>query len=665
MNRDYKRSRGGIQGKLLGVLMPVVFVVLGVILTLVYWDTSRIVLNKSEALLEVNTESVIHTVEAWMNETLTALEMQRDAVEYFDMDAEKELDYIKHTANQYDSYPAGLYLAITSGKLIHASFVPGPEYNIFEKPWYQDGIKSQDFIFGSVYFDEDSQNYVVGASGVLKDSRGNVRGVAAADIYLNAISDIVRQVQIEKTGGTYLVDGRTGVIIGHGNQDLVGALLEEQADGMYQFTARQLSSEAQGLMTYEAEAGDEIYLDIEKVPGSDWIAVSYVPRAEVLYDINKLTRSVIALAVLALIVLTGLILILVRKSIVKPVKKIDHVAKRIADGHLDETIDYRSGDELGALAANFNRTAIRLRSYVDYIKEISEVLNEIAKGNLNFRLALDYTGEFKSVKNALDYISEKLNETMGQINIAADQVASGSSNVSSGAQALSAGAGQQASAVEELASTVSEISSQVEHNAHNANQASLQVKKTSESLKTGSQHMKQMLEAMEEIDNSSAEIGKIMKTVEDIAFQTNLLALNAAVEAARAGEAGKGFAVVADEVRNLAGKCQEASQTTSQLIENTLQSVAKGAAMARQTSESIEEIIVSSVQSVDLVDGISQASSAQSASLEEVKIGIDQIEGVVQTNSAAAEESAAASEELTAQALMLKELVGKFRLKDM
>lgn len=664
MGKEYKRSRGGIQGKLLAVLLPVVFLVLGVILALVYWDTSKIVLNKSEELLEVNTESVVHTVEAWMKETLTALEMQRDTVEYFNMEPEKELEYIKHTANLYDSYPAGLYLATTAGKLIHASFVPGPEFNVFEKPWYQDGMKSEDFIFGSVYFDEDSRNYVVGASGVLKDSRGTVRGVAAADIYLNAISDIVRQVKIEETGGTYLVDGRTDVIIGHASQELVGAPLGEQG-GMYQFAAEQISSGTAGLTAYEPENGEQIYLNVEKVPGSDWVAISYVPRTEVLHDINKLTRSVVALAVFALVILTGLIMLLVKKSIVAPVRKIDHVAKRIADGHLDETIDYQSGDELGALAANFNKTAVRLRSYVDYIKEISQVLNEIAKGNLDFSLALDYTGEFATVRNALNYISEELNETMGQINIAADQVASGSSQVSSGAQDLSEGATQQAGAVEELASAVSEVSSQVEHNANDANRASCQVKETLESLKSGRQYMKQMLEAMEEIDNSSAEIGKIMKTVDDIALQTNLLALNAAVEAARAGDAGKGFAVVADEVRSLAGKCQEASQTTSQLIESTLHSVAKGTAMARQTSESIEGIIDSSVQSVSLVERISQESSSQAASLEEVKLGIDQIEGVVQTNSAAAEESAAASEELSAQALTLKGLVGKFRLKGM
>lgn len=663
MKLNISMSKGGIQGKLLAVLLPVVFIVLGIILALVYADTSRMMIKQSEELLSVNTESVIHTVQAWMNETLTALETERDVIQYFDMDSQTELDYIKHTANQYDSYPAGIYLATKQGKLIHASFVPGPEFNIFEKPWYQDGIKSEDFIFGSVYFDEDSQSYVVGASGVLKNKSGAVRGVAAADIYLNAISDIVRKVNIEESGGTYLVDMRTNVIIGHKNQELVGTVLGQQEDGMYQFAAEQILSGKTGLQTYVPKEGGQIYLDIERVPESDWVAVSYVPESEVIRDLNQLTRNVAALAVFALSILTCLILLTVRRSIVKPVRKIDHAAKQIADGHLNEMIDYQANDELGELAFNFNKTAIRLRSYVDYIGEISQVLNEIAVGNLDFELSLDYSGEFSRIKDALNHISDALNATIGQINTAADQVASGSDQVSAGAQALSQGATQQASAVEELAATVSDITRQVEENADHANQASMQVKETSKDLHTGREYMKQMIEAMEEINHSSSEIGKIMKTVEDIALQTNLLALNAAVEAVRAGEAGKGFSVVASEVRSLAGKCQTASQNTAQLIESTLKSVSKGAAMAKQTSESIELIIDSSLKSVELADDISQASRKQALSLEQVKLGIDQIEGVVQTNSAAAEESAASSQELAAQAQMLKELVNQFRLK--
>lgn len=175
--------------------------------------------------------------------------------------------------------------------------------------------------------------------------------------------------------------------------------------------------------------------------------------------------------------------------------------------------------------------------------------------------------------------------------------------------------------------------------------------------------MQEMIVAMADISDKSGQIGKIIKTIEDIAFQTNILALNAAVEAARAGAAGKGFAVVADEVRNLASKSAEASKSTASLIEGSIHAVEKGKKLADETAHTLDEVVENSKRIVNVVDGISQASSEQASSIAQVTQGIDQISSVVQTNSATAEESAAASEELSGQAQMLKNLVEQFKLK--
>lgn len=375
-------------------------------------------------------------------------------------------------------------------------------------------------------------------------------------------------------------------------------------------------------------------------------------------------RSIMFLVIAVIIVLCVVCSMLIIQSIVKPVKEIDHVANMIADGKLNESITYQSKDELGVLAVNFNKTVTRLRDYVNYIDEISEVLNEVANGNLSFNLKYDYAGEFAKVKTSLLHISDSLNETLGQINQSAEQVASGSEQVASGSQALSQGATEQASSIEELAATINDISQQVTSNAENAENAKLKVGTVGDQVKESNHQMDEMVKAMEDISSASSEIGKIIKTIEDIAFQTNILALNAAVEAARAGEAGKGFAVVADEVRNLASKSSEASKSTAVLIENSLRAVESGTKIAGETAASLLSVVEGANEITTQINMIAEASNNQASSITQVTQGVDQISSVVQTNSATAEESAAASEELSGQAEILKGLVSKFKLKD-
>lgn len=381
---------------------------------------------------------------------------------------------------------------------------------------------------------------------------------------------------------------------------------------------------------------------------------------------NRLYTNAERLVIIALIVIGFLsfaFAIYIIRTINRPVKELDNVARKIAEGDLDQSITYNSRDELGTLATNFNKTVGRLRNYVNYIDEISNVLRQIAGGNLVFELTLDYEGEFAKVKQALEEISRSLNETLGQINQAADQVSSGSDQVSSGAQALSQGATQQASSIEELAATINEISTQVKDTAATANEVRRQTDQTGEQVATSNTQMQEMIAAMTEISDKSGQISKIIKTIEDIAFQTNILALNAAVEAARAGEAGKGFAVVADEVRNLASKSSEASKSTAGLIEGTVQAVEKGTEIANATAESLFAVVESTKGVVASVDKIASAADQQADSIEQVTLGIDQISSVVQTNSATAQESAAASEELSSQAQVMKSLVGRFTLR--
>lgn len=649
----------GITAKLVSAIVISVVLAVSVLLVVVYSRVSDALLTKSEELLQATTGKTIQETSSWMNRTLTMLETQRDTIEYEDMNIPEMEAYIKHTVDQNEAYPAGLYVALTDGSLYHASFVPGPDFDAASKSWYQDGIASEKFILGDVYFDEDSQSYVVGASGMLKSADGTVRGVAAADVYLDSISQIVSKVQLEESGGIFLVDKRTDTIIGHRDPEVTGQKLSELQDGMYAYTAQQIDNGKTGLSQFEGS-----YIQVAQVPDSDWIAVAYVSRGEVLAELGQLTALMVSVAVVTVIVLILLVVILAGRIIGRPVAEMSQVAARIAEGELEQSIKYQSKDELGMLAYNFNRTTLRLREYVQYIDEISQKLREIAGGNLAFTLEHDYTGEFEKIRDSLEEISRRLSGTIGQLNTASHEVASGAQQVSSGAVALSQGSAEQATSVDALAGHITSLSGSVQETAQNAQEASRLTREVKQGLLDSSDKMRNMTCVIQHISNKSSEIHGIVKTIEDISFQTNILALNASVEAARAGEAGKGFAVVAEEVRSLASRSAEAARETTVLLGETVDSIDEGTRAAQETSESMLAVVTRADEMSGLIDSIAENTSRQAEDAAEIAQGIDQISNVVDSNADNAQRSAAASEELSGQAEMLKNLVATFKIRD-
>ena len=349
-------------------------------------------------------------------------------------------------------------------------------------------------------------------------------------------------------------------------------------------------------------------------------------------------------------------------GIVGPVNEMQEATLAVSKGDFNSDVSFQSKDAIGDLANN-------MRSLIQTIKtiitDVEYQLKSMGEGNFNVRSRHPeaYVGGFQRLEDAMEKLSLAVSDTMSQIDVSADQVNSGGEQVSSSAQALAQGATEQASSIQELAATVGEINTKVEATAGHAAQAEADNKTASETIMLASGHMTELMGAMHDIELKSQEISKVIKTIEDIAFQTNILALNAAVEAARAGTAGKGFAVVADEVRNLATKSQEASASTATLIEDTVNAVKEGTRISAETEEALNEAIARAEKVTTAVNMISQQTNDQMNDVHQVSSGIDQISSVVQTNSATAEESAAASEELSGQANLLKELVGRFTLR--
>ncbi|MBR3570787.1 MAG: methyl-accepting chemotaxis protein [Oscillibacter sp.] len=367
-----------------------------------------------------------------------------------------------------------------------------------------------------------------------------------------------------------------------------------------------------------------------------------------------------------MIVLSGVVSMALALSIAKgittPVDEMQAVTLAVSKGDFESVIRYNGKDALGHLADNMRNLTATIK---EIITDIEMQLKAMGEGDFNVRSRNEdmYIGSFSRIQEAMTKLSRAVSETLSQIDLSAEQVNSGGEHISASAQAMAQGATEQASSVSELATTISGISHAVDETALHAQNAKADNQASHDQIAICSAHMADLMGAMKAIEEKSLEISKVIKTIEDIAFQTNILALNAAVEAARAGAAGKGFAVVADEVRNLATKSQEASKSTATLIEETVKAVNEGSRLSVETDESLKEVVVRAQKVMDAVTRISQATDTQSKDVQQVSTGIDQISSVVQTNSATAEESAAASQELSGQANVLKNLVGRFTLR--
>ena len=373
---------------------------------------------------------------------------------------------------------------------------------------------------------------------------------------------------------------------------------------------------------------------------------------------NTVIQSIIIMLVVMIAIITALLLY-IRRSLVKPIETMAFVAGDLAKGNLEIDVNHTSNDELGSLSTALKSMVVSLKTY---IRDITEKLGQMSQGDMRVVIDQDYVGDFASIRSAMEGIASSLNHTLQTIDSAAEQVSTGANQVASGAQALAAGSSQQASSVQELSTSVTEIAHQAVTNSKNVKTATQYMDKAVHYVKEGSTHMVKLTAAMENISSASSQITTITKAIEDIAFQTNILALNAAIEAARAGSAGKGFAVVADEVRNLAAKSAEAAKRTGELIQYAAATVSEGRDIAAQTAgilTSVEEqagLVNESIVKIDL------ASAQQVSAIEQVKQGLNQVSGVVQTTAATAEENSATSEEMSAQAAILRDEVSKFKL---
>ena len=573
------------------------------------------------------------------------------------------LSDLQGLADADESIGAVWLVDLGTGELLQSNgtFYTADQFDAASRVWYDPVVSSRTTAVTGAYTDAVTGELVVTIATPVYTSGGlSVDAVLGIDVSLDTLTEELSSVLIGESGYVTVYDSDNNVIY-HPDPSVVmqNAAVMDYSDNIKQaILDRQIVEGVSYTRSGIPYTGSTVYLD-----GIDYFVLGLLPQAEFMSYIDSISDTIVLRFTLTVVLLAAITLFF-SITITRSLKKLSVAAGRIAEGELDVETDVRSRDEVGLVAQDIRAITDRLKVYILYIDEITEVLREIGRGNFTFTLQQDYMGEFAKVKSALLEVRDTMSDTLRQVVSAASQVASGAGQVAIGAQSQAQGATEQASAVQELAATLQDVSHQISDNTKLVGEAGKAIEEVTAEVQDGKEKMRAMLAAMEDITQNSQGVAKIIKEIEDIAFQTNILALNAAVEAARAGQAGKGFAVVADEVRSLAGKTAESSRSTAALIKSALDAVEHGKALADDTAASFDT-------AYDTVNGlagnarvITQNSAKQDEAIRQTTEGVDQISSVVQTNSATSEESAAASEQLSGQAQMLKELVSHFRLSD-
>ncbi|WP_461206957.1 methyl-accepting chemotaxis protein [Clostridium sp. DL1XJH146] len=457
------------------------------------------------------------------------------------------------------------------------------------------------------------------AAAPIVDEEGNVVGAISIGYTLDDIEILDKLKEIYKTELTiFLDDVRLNTTIIQDGQRLIGTKLDSEISEKVLVEKEIYTGNAEILGVPYLTA----YMPLTNTEGES-IGVVFAGQdiESAMEASNRIILIIISISVVLLLLISVLLYIVIRKIISNPLNKVVVAANKISEGDLNVV-------------------------------------------NFDFNIDYDTKDEVAILGNSFKIMSDRINKAITGINSSSEQVSIGANQLSLAGQTLSQGATEQASAIEEITSSVTQLAAQTKDNAVNSNEVNNLAVGLKNKTMLSNEQMKEMIKAMDDINQSSTNIARIIKLIDGIAFQTNILALNAAVEAARAGQYGKGFAVVAEEVKNLASKSAGAAKETAAMIDKSIQKANIGAEKANKTAYDLGIVVEDIIKITQLIEGISIASNEQSVGIEQINKAIDEVAQVVHTNSATAEESAAASEELSGQAELLKQEVAKFKLKD-
>lgn len=621
MRKEKVRGMISIKAKLLATIIPIVIILILILVLISYTASARIIEDYSENLLESSVGNQVSQIEAWLNENLAAFQIVKTTIENTKPEDDKLRVMLDTYYNYNSNYPDGIYIADEDGKFMKASDAAKNEPDPVNSTWYQEGLTRLNMGFGTAYQNSEGVN-VISASGILNDGSGKVK-VISADLSLDRITVIVNSFIEMNDADAFLVDSRDGTILAHRDTTLISTKLgADGGNAFYKSVAEKIAARDDKFCTLDGNM-----TVFEKVAGTDWILVSYIPRQIVLEDLMKLRATMILISVISILLLC-IIIERTTNVVIKPVKKLTAIIQSMASGDFTVSVNTKGRDEIAVMG----------RSVEQFIESMKRMIASM--GDISTRL-----GQQASTS---DLVSQEMygaaniqSESMGELNTTVDQLSLSVNEIAENATRL-------AGVADHTKNDSIHVESRMKETVEVSEKGRRDMERVGEELESIRTSIQNLSEAVNKVGTASGEIVEIVQLIGNIAEETNLLSLNASIEAARAGEAGRGFAVVASEIGKLANNSSDSVTHISNLIAQVNTLVADAVRQAGDSAEDINEsskLIDTAVATFELIyANISETSGLIEGMVEK----INQVDQVAMNVAAISEEQAASSDEILA-----------------
>lgn len=616
-----------IKAKLLGTILPVVAVMVLVIAATSYLISKNIITEYSQNLLSSSIANQANEIESWLDENLSAFQTVKQAIEGTNPD-EAALQRILDSYYQFnDNYPEGMYVADENGKLMKAAGSDKTESNLLESVWYQDGITRLNMAFTDAYTDENGEA-LVSASGILDDG-SDVLKVISADLSLQRISIIVNSFIEMEDAQAFLVNSKDGTILAHRDNSLISTRLADAGDVFMQDVDEKLNQH-----DYRMTEIDDRMTAFTEIEGTDWILVSYIPTETIYADINGVRILMVVIGLVSLLLLAILIERVVQ-IVIKPVKELTRIITAMTDGDFTVCVTTKSNDEIGVMSRGVERFIQSMRSMILSIHGVSDKLH-IQADNSN-----GVSGEMYNASKLQSESMQELNRTVGQLSLSVNEIAENATTL--------------ASVVTDTKEDGSQVDLKMKATVEVSRQGKADMQDVGVAMQSINESMMKLQQAIDKVGKASEEITDIAGVISDIADETNLLSLNASIEAARAGDAGKGFAVVATQIGKLAQTSSDSVHNIESLISEIIVLVKDAVSQAGDSVHNIQsssELVNNALKTFDVIfNNIDEVNNLVHQMIEKV----EQVDHVAINVAAISEEQAASSEEILATSTTMVE----------